>query len=137
MTFKFDENLLTGINDIDEQHAQLFETIYILRNEDLDYGKKSKILIVLRDYVIKHFSTEENYMKKFGYPYYEEHKALHEKFTKDYNKLLLELAEKLSLATMVPSLSELLKGWLETHYQEADVKLADFLKERLGNLSKE
>lgn len=137
MGFEFDEKLITGISDIDEQHKKLFKTIYSLGNENLDYEKITEILVELRKYVIEHFSTEENYMNNFAYPYFEEHKALHAKFTKDYNDLLLKLADELSLSSMVPSLSNLLNSWLKTHYQDADIKMAEFLKERLEKVSQE
>lgn len=137
MNFQFDENLITGITDVDEQHKKLFKIIDSLANKNLDADKITEILIDLRNYVIEHFSTEENYMKSLAYPDYEEHKALHKKFTSDYNDLLLKLASEDSFLKIVPNLSELLNGWLKTHYQEADVKMATFLKERLKKVSEE
>lgn len=131
MSFKWDEKLNIGISDIDEQHKNMFEAIYRLNIEDLGFGKKTKILHDLKDYVIVHFATEEDYMRKFEYPDYENHKAWHENFTKEYNKLLLRLAEELSLKQMRPYLSDLLNSWVNIHYKNADIQMANFLKERL------
>ncbi|MEI8377955.1 MAG: bacteriohemerythrin [bacterium] len=137
MIFKWDEKLNTGIVEIDEQHKKLFGTIHSLRGENLDYDSIIKILVDLRNYVLEHFSTEEIYMKKFEYPYYEEHKILHENFTNDYNDLLVELAGGLLVQKIPPSLSDMLNTWLMTHYQDADMKMAAFLRERLGIISEE
>jgi hemerythrin len=108
-----------------------------LNNESLDGGKKSEILNNLRDYVLEHFATEEEYMQRFEYPYYKEHKALHERFANDYNNLLLKLLEELSLNSMKLYLSELLNSWLIAHYRDADVKFVFFLKEKLKSVSEE
>lgn len=135
--FMPDENLFTGISEIDEQHNKLFKTLHSLKNDDIDYDKMIKILVDLRNYVLEHFATEELYMQKFEYSNYVEHKILHNKFTDDYNNLLVDLAGGLLLSTVPSSLMELLNTWLMTHYQDADIKLAEFLKKRLDTLSQE
>jgi hemerythrin-like metal-binding protein len=135
MVFKFDSELITGIDDIDTQHEILFATIHSLANPSLGADEIISILIELRNYATEHFLTEQNYMQKFEYPNYEEHKVSHEKFAEQYNNLLLELADGMPVDTMKYSLSELLNHWLTTHYKDNDVKMAEFLRERLGFLS--
>jgi hemerythrin len=137
MVFRFDEELLTGIEDIDTQHERLFAAIYSLGDKTLEVSEIIEILVELRNYATEHFLNEQNYMQKFDYPNYEEHKASHEKFSEDYNNLLLELADGLEVEKMKDSLSELLNEWLTTHYQDNDVKMAEFLRERLQLLSEE
>jgi hemerythrin len=137
MKFEWDPKLNTGIDDIDEQHKKMFETIFSLNNENLSGGKKTEILNNLRDYVLEHFETEEAYMQKYEYPYYKQHKALHERFTTDYNNLLLKLLEELSLDSMKLYFVDLLNSWLMAHYRDADVKLALFLREKIKDEFKE
>lgn len=135
MSFKMDKNLITGIDDIDSQHQKLFSTIHCLDNDDLDDDKVVQILLEIRCYVVEHFKTEERYMRKYRYPHYEEHKALHESFVNDYNDLIFKFAEDFSISSVLPSLPHVLHNWLITHYGDADVKMTEFLRENMGKKS--
>ena len=81
--YKWDENLATGIGDIDVQHQMIF---VILNNfiEDCLNGKSNEavrpVLDFLADYVVKHFLIEERYMATYSYPEYPSHKSQHSQF---------------------------------------------------------
>ena len=86
MAILWKENLSVGVNEIDNQHKELFNRI----NNLLDActrGKGSeeikRTLNFLSDYVISHFGTEENLMVRYNYPDYTSHKEKHEKFKKN------------------------------------------------------
>lgn len=128
-------NLITGIEEIDIQHLDLFKAM-----EDFDYKKKSKealwtVLMQIETYAQIHFETEEKYMKNFEYPLMEEHIAAHRKFVEDYTVLKKEL-EKIGLSEkFVENLQRFLLDWIFNHYTDIDTKMADFIKKRLNAIS--
>ncbi|MGA1862795.1 hemerythrin family protein [Deferribacter thermophilus] len=79
------ENLITGIDRIDEQHGAMF---YLLAKIEKYFkvgeGEKaiSDSLTFLENYVKTHFKTEEEFMQKYNYPDYEVHKLEHESLEK-------------------------------------------------------
>ena len=141
MTFVFEDNLNTGICEIDEQHKKLIDTIQVLKNANLNKEKIIDIVVELRASVTGHFATEESYMEKLEYPLLEEHKAFHMKMLKNYNDLLLRLAENGSLDETIGSLVELLGDWVEEHssgnIKDVDVHMAEFFRQKLDVISRE
>ncbi len=82
------ESYKTGVDLIDQQHKQLFDTtenlIKAIR-EGSDYERKRECIqtiIFLKNYIVKHFDDEEKFMASIGYPDIEEHKKIHIRLTK-------------------------------------------------------
>jgi hemerythrin len=119
-----------GVSFIDNQHKKLLEftnTLY----EGCKSGKveaedafKATIKSAV-EYVKEHFSTEEGYMQKYGYPDYIIHKAEHNKFTK---RILEDVKAYMENRPFVPnSFVRFLKDWLLSHIAITDKKLGEFL----------
>ncbi len=80
---EWDESFSVGVKEIDEQHKKLISILNTLYHA-MSRGKGKEILThiieELKNYAVYHFSTEEEYMKKFNCKIYKEHKALHDEF---------------------------------------------------------
>jgi hemerythrin-like metal-binding protein len=125
----FSEDLRLGHEQIDRQHASLFETVNLLHdamragNSRQELGR---ILGFLRDYTVKHFQTEEAFMRDTGYPDMEAHLAEHASLVQQVR----DLEEKHAAGSMTISLTVMtfLKDWLEHHIGEVDRKLVGHLR---------
>jgi len=63
------------IPQVDHEHRHLFHLV-----KSLDIGSIEKTIDELLDYVVIHFTHEQDLMERSGYPAFEEHLRLHEHF---------------------------------------------------------
>lgn len=121
-----------GEIDLDVHHRQLFEFLGVLADAPIDNEQsRAPLLRVLQDlvrYADYHFSAEEKYMEKIGYPQLRAHQAFHKEFTdslgvfeKKFNKQALGLSQQLAVY---------LKNWLIKHILTEDRKYSNFCKEK-------
>lgn len=118
------DNLLVGVSEVDRQHKQLVVQINALHDAMRSGQGKDALETTLGEraaYTQYHFTAEEQYMQKFGYPGYAAHKTEHDAFVakvagfrKDY------AAGKLGLSIEV---MKFLRNWVtgpirgsDTHY---------------------
>ena len=128
MTVKWNENLETGISIIDEQHKQLFETIEKLETFQKSKAQFNEVIMELKEYVAKHFKTEEEYMHYTIYPEFSKHRASHDKFVEDFRNILKTHSETGNIMDIGPTLAIFVEAWLNDHYKNEDVKLASYIK---------
>lgn len=118
------DDYLIGIKEIDEQHKKLFEI-----SESINLFKSiseiKELLIFLKDYINLHFDTEENQMRLNKYPFYEEHKKIHDDLKEKINGYI-ELY-LMGNFTLFEELEEVLITWLETHILAEDKKYSNFI----------
>jgi hemerythrin-like metal-binding protein len=137
LSVRWSRELVTGADEIDSQHRELFMRI----NNLLDAGEKNHTKEKIKDtiryldgYIKTHFGTEEKHMAMHHYPEYASHKAEHERFIKDFKELIGKFEGfdyKISAEVIVMSDTEKLLGdWWTNHITKTDMKLADFLKKR-------
>lgn len=121
----------TGILIIDEQHQELFATVDRLRKSVQGGAAREEVQALLSDLIHAsehHFTTEEAFMAKYGYPDLTQHVAEHASMLTS----LCELRDKFqenhhALALMVPTFME---GWLRHHISDGDFGFVTFLKAR-------
>lgn len=127
----WDPEFSVNIKVIDEQHKKLVDTINMLYDA-MSEGKGSTVLADifnnLAEYTTVHFATEEDFMIRFSYPDYEEHKSAHEScvtkvsdFQRRFNKG--EVSLSIELVTF-------LVNWLHNHLLEMDQKYKTFFNEK-------
>lgn len=135
------EDLSVGIEEIDNQHKELFRRI----NSLVDAIKKAECKLVidgvikfLEEYAIIHFTEEEGYMIRHGYPEYPQHKAQHA----IYLKALADLKEQAARPRLQGGSYELsvttnqvVVDWIIAHIAKVDKKLGEFLRTRGSSLS--
>lgn len=132
MTLQWDDSLKSGIEEIDNQHRELFEIFNRIRAVDTTKDKKElkNLLKELGDFGFKHFLTEEAYMKYFNYEYYEYHKFLHDKLREEFKKVSTKLLAEENLIRILPTIVNFVEVWIQDHYKSADIKMAEFLREQ-------
>ena len=115
------DDLSVDLDEIDGQHKKLIEQINLL-HDAMRSGKGKDILEKtlgeLAGYTQYHFKTEERYMKAFGYPDYEKHKAEHDAFVGKVAEFQQEYsAGRLGLSLDV---MKFLSGWVAGHIKGTD-----------------
>lgn len=133
------DDLSVGVEEIDNQHKELFNRINGLVAAVKQHICKytiSDVIRFLEEYIVVHFGEEENYMKKYGYPEYSKHKAQHEKFMQNFSELKKELVKleggkkpgsyELSVET-----NKVVVDWILDHIFKVDKKLGAFLKNKM------
>jgi hemerythrin len=134
MELRWTSDLSVGVQEIDNQHKELFERINSLRTAmSLGKGRTEigKTVKFLEEYVVEHFSTEEKYMSRYDYGAYLVHKAEHQAFIKDFSEFKKKLEGLESQGGITSFLTidvqHRLVDWLLNHIGKIDKSLGAFL----------
>jgi hemerythrin len=126
-----------GVPMVDAQHKELVDRLNMLTSMDVKSVSKDetqKMLGLLGDYIVKHFSDEEILQKQSGYPKYDWHKNLHQLYVLEFNKLKKEFTENGVSAKFTSALEKSIIHWIVTHIKDVDVEFGKYYKE--WNISK-
>ena len=127
----WNDSLSVNVEEIDKQHQKLVQIINDL-HDAMREGKEKEVLgnVLTRliDYTSCHFSTEEKYFDKFGYPDSDPHKKEHIYFLEEVLEFKKAFDEDKVLLTI--ELMNFLKDWLTNHMQGSDKKFGLFLNEK-------
>lgn len=130
-------DLETGNDVLDAQHKRYLELV----NNYLEKAAKStegfdqvaelaEKLSFLHDYALEHFATEEEIMRKQGYPGYESHRKQHQHFSRNVK----ELKRRLKIYGFAPALAREVNyytiEWFMDHIRVSDMEVVDFLKQK-------
>lgn len=96
------------------------------KNKQIDPEKIKEILQETTVYTLVHFITEEEVLKIYEYPDFEEHKKIHDDFRLKLAKLKNET--DFTNTKQVIHLSEFLRAWLVGHIQKIDKKFSKHLR---------
>jgi hemerythrin len=125
----WNESLSVCIKEIDKQHKHFIEIINQAYKAHFEKNKNlmNDTLNDLIEFARIHFSTEENYFKKWDYPFAEEHMEEHEKLLLK----VLEFKEKFDSGKCdCDKFLEFLKDWLENHLMTNDKKYFKYFHEK-------
>lgn len=127
---RFDSHFLVGIEQIDREHAQLFEIagrVYdsFSASDDMVIATARTAIAELLAYTATHLANEEALMATAGYPDLEAHRESH-------HHLLLQVRDMEMRAEFgeryVPvELSHLIYNWLVEHIQASDRKFGEYM----------
>lgn len=123
--FAFTDKYRTGIAIVDEEHQELFRIIRRandLIKEELLHDKYDEIMSVLdelKDYTIKHFSDEENYMASINYMGLFAQKKAHQVFVDRLNDINLDDMDDNQQQYLI-ELVDFLLMWLVNHILKMD-----------------
>lgn len=130
--FEWSSIFVSGIDVIDFQHKILVERI----NEMINSINKNEnqenlmfLFVFLEDYIIYHFSTEEQFFNSFNYLDKEKHLREHHEFNEKIVRFKKEYQE--GLVCIDESLIEFLLNWLKEHLLDTDKKFTESLKKHL------
>ena len=113
------DSLLTGIDEIDEQHQVLFDVLARLELAVSSEDKWSAVhfaIVELTNFMNIHFAVEEALMRLHGYPELDAHIAAHRAFSADLATIKQHsIRQDVSDAMMV-----LVRTWLVEHIGVVD-----------------
>ncbi len=115
------------VSTLDNQHKKIIVLINDLHSAMRQAkGKEAlaDILDELTDYTVFHFSAEEKLMKEKNFPGYVNHKAEHDKLTKQVKELAANYKSGKNVVSQEVML--FLKEWLLHHIGESDKKYSSF-----------
>ncbi|PLX70165.1 MAG: hypothetical protein C0602_06700 [Denitrovibrio sp.] len=123
--------LVTGNDEIDDQHQKLLETVESILSE-LDTGENyeevKRLLDFLVAYIDEHFEEEESVMLKNRYPEFAQHKSEHDLFKMRIRTLhMSRQVTNHNHDILVLTVKEA-KRWIIQHVMKSDIKLARYLK---------
>ncbi|MBF0275512.1 MAG: hemerythrin family protein [Nitrospinae bacterium] len=122
------DSLSVNSKVIDEQHKSILNTLNNLvhsLNTGSNHDIIAEIINELIDQITRHFITEEEFMKAYGYPSLEEHTARHKEFIDkmiEYNTLFKDNA-----IGAVNGVVLFLEHWFEAHVLMEDMDYASYL----------
>lgn len=134
MPVEWTEDLETGVNEIDDQHREIFRRINGLLdacNHGKGKNEVDKVIRFLDDYVITHFGTEEKYMIDYEFPDYSSHKGQHSRFIKDFFDLKKQFETEGPGVHIVIMTNHMVVDWFLNHIRKIDKKLGEFLKTKI------
>ena len=128
---EFDNSLVTGNAEIDEQHKEWIDRINKLLGGCEGCGGKVeaiKMLDYMADYADFHFGEEEKLQEEVNYPGIEEHKAKHAEFKKAVDELHEMLEEEEGpTAAFVEAVKKNVVDWVINHIKAFDCSVATYI----------
>jgi hemerythrin-like metal-binding protein len=124
-------DLCVGMDEIDQQHQQLFAIIAQLldtRRKDLDRQTLLSALTRLVDYSDYHFRTEDNYMIENEYPLFLKHRKEHLAYAGKVGKLVC--AVERDRAALSHEMLAFLCNWWKGHVAGFDMEYARYIHAR-------
>jgi hemerythrin len=132
---EFDPILLTGVDEIDRQHREIFERVGALLEATRSRSSKEEVLRLvefLGAYAVEHFAAEERQMARSGYPRLEAHRLEHRQFAKELGVLRDELASDGPTVLFVIRVGNRVTEWLREHIYRTDRLLGEWLRAHPG-----
>ena len=133
MAIEWNNNLTTGVEQIDIQHKELFsrfDRLLTACNEGKGKDEVMRLLLFLDDYIKSHFAAEEELQIKSNYPGYADHKEQHIRFIQDVERLESQFRTEGATLPLVIQTNQTLVAWLIRHISRVDMEFAEFLKGR-------
>lgn len=128
---KWDDKYRLGFDMIDDQHKEIFKLFNdaFLSLENQKYDEiVGEIVGFLDNYIIYHFSQEEELQEFIEYPDVLEHKKFHKNFIDEFNIYKDSLKGNGLPMNAIKGLN-MLADWLVNHIQSEDYKLVSYIKE--------
>jgi hemerythrin len=132
MEIGWSDALATGVNEIDNQHKEIFSRFGRLFTACSQGKGKDEVLLLLgflEEYVREHFAAEERLQLRHAYPEYPAHKAEHSRFMNDVARLTTELKAEGATLSLVIKTNQTLAGWLVQHIKKNDGAFAAYIRE--------
>lgn len=134
---KWDTSYEVGVDEIDEQHHILVNTLNEaneLLTKDYSLENLENITKDLLSYALYHFETEEEMMEKYNYmteraEEYERHMKQH----RDFSAQVVDVRNSLKAGNLIKQeeLIGFLVKWLINHINKTDKKLGEFLQGKM------
>ncbi len=128
------ELFLTGNPLIDRQHEQYLrlvdELLNLLEQEVVEQEVVDECLTGVLAYAVEHFDAEESLMVSSGYCGFESHRAKHDEFRDEADRLFAMSKEGIAPDDQIIHLTKWLLQWFLAQTLVHDKGLATFVKNR-------
>ncbi len=131
MSFKWSEDLSTGIHDIDAQHIAVigqFNDLIEACAQQKGHEEVGRFLTFLTGYVNRHFDDEERAMARNVYDGIEAHITEHEQFRRQLARLKDDLIAHGTTDQVVSDAVWVAANWFITHIKRTDQAMAAALR---------
>jgi hemerythrin-like metal-binding domain len=131
MAVQWTEDLRVGIEQIDNQHKELFKRVndlFTACNERRGKQEVGYTLNYLYAYVHEHFHDEQEYQKKLNYPEYQTHLKLHNDYIKDVEELKKEFERDGATLGFIIKFNKNVVDWLVNHIRVVDKRFGEFVR---------
>ena len=132
MYYKFTDNCLIGVDQVDDEHRELFRLVgevQDLLNDTWTHDKYFEIcdlLERLKVYAAEHFRHEEEYMEQIGHPELGLQREQHAQFCEKVNEMNLRSAEG-DQQDLISDLLSFLVKWLYRHIMGSDLLIGKLM----------
>jgi len=122
-----EERFATGIDEIDEQHKELFRQINRL-TESLERNPNGKaeagnFLYFIEDYVKSHFGCEEDIMEQRRCAACPRNKEEHSQFLRSFHEVRLTFDREGISPAFVQRIHQDVVDWIQSHVANTDTEL--------------
>jgi len=128
------QSFRTGVSLIDNQHEQYVDLVdelfELCQQSDIDQADVDAALRRVLAYALEHFDAEEAPMRSTGYHAYESHRAKHDEFRDEADRLCAMRKEDSAPDDQLIHLTKWLVEWFCEQTLVHDKALAAFLKRR-------
>ena len=134
MKIEWTKDLSVGVESIDLQHQELFRRTNELleacmRGQGVDGAVAA--MAFLSQYVVEHFSAEEELMRRARFDGYAEHARLHREFRRNVEAFANEILRSGQLGPdTVVKVNRMIVGWLNTHIRNVDKAMAAAIRDK-------
>lgn len=125
----WNDTYLVGVYSIDNQHQKLVEIINkIAKSMKTGDNKESisQLISELTSFIKTHFKFEEEFMARYNYNDYGNHRYEHEKLNDEIKRFYDDFKNGLPVLNM--EIMYFLRNWLMDHILVKDKKLGKFLQ---------
>ena len=129
MALGWRDDLLTGVDEIDDQHREIFRRFGALLTacqEEKAHEEVLRLLLFLDEYTVTHFTAEERLMLACGYRDYLEHKRQHQQFVRQLAELKRTVSQGGVGLTTILATNQMMISWLTGHIERMDKEIARY-----------
>lgn len=125
------EEAVLGIERIDRDHSRVYDILTTLQSGEVDDKQFLQIVEDLEDYVVNHFSREEEFMAVFNYPRLDLHAGLHRKFLNNFQDIWSKVNHPDPKA--LHDFLAFIESWWKNHILIEDRKYSEWLRQQLNS----
>jgi len=133
LKIEWNDELSVGVENVDEQHKELFNRFNrLLEACSNGCGKKEigSLLLFLDEYVQVHFRDEEKLQIAHSFPEYPAHREEHKLFMQKLDEFKKEMLSAGATLSLTIATNTLLIDWLVNHISVMDKKIGEFILQK-------
>ena len=131
----FTDDLLIGIEHIDNQHRTLIDytnNLISIGSKAANQDEVEKSLVFIGNYVLKHFADEEAFQVKIGYPQSERHRKLHLDFIEVYKVFVENYKKNGHSPQFITVFKNTIVAWVVNHVMVEDQNIGKYYSSRMS-----